>query len=384
MIKKISILILVTTMLVSWIVPVLAAPSFVGSDTGIVNITSPVGDDTYIGGTRISIDRDIQGDLFIGGGDVVVNGNISGDLLIGATGVVQVIGNVGDDIRIISGQVVINGIVGDDLLIGTGSLVINEGAVIKGDLLGGAKDFELHGEVLGSVKANFNKGEITGLIRGDANLEYSEELIFSENARISGKLAYWAKAENLEFEKIAGSVEYYKSSLGWTGSNLGVMNKADSIVTFGSLALKYLGILLLGGLLVLFLPKYMPRVTTAIKKNYLSLLWQGFIFFVLVPFVALMSLVTLVGAPLSLVLMLSYALMIIFSGVVGAMLIGSYFIKPGKTKISQFSVLAVGGVVYVVLVLIPFVGWVIKLLFILLGLGGIWKDSYSMIKAGKY
>lgn len=384
MAKKVSVLILVTVMIASWAMPVLATPNFLSSDTGIVNITSPIGDDTYIGGTHISVDRDIQGDLFVGGSDVVINGNITGDLLIGATGIVRVNGNVGDDVRIVSGQVIIDGVVGDDLITGTRSLIVNAGAVIKGDLLIGAQDFELHGEVLGNIKANFNKGKITGVIRGDANLEYSDKLVFSENAKILGKLAYWAPIENLGFEKVANSVEYYKYNSRWKGSNLGMINMLAPVATFGSLALKYLSILLLGGLLIMFLPKYMPRITTAIKKNYLSSLWQGFIFLVIVPFIALISLVTLIGAPLGLVLMFSYALMIIFAGVAAVMLLGSYFIKPGKTKAVQFSILAIGGAIYVVLALIPFVGWTIKPLFVILGLGGIWKDSYSTIKTGKY
>ncbi len=386
MLKKISIVSMIA-IIALFAVPVLAAPNFLSSDTGVINITSPVGDDTYITGSQVIVDRDIDGDLIVIGGEVDINGDIAGDLFV-AAGTVLITGNIGDDLRVGGGEVLITGEIGDDVIVGGGIVTISETALVKGDLIVGSSDFFLDGMVLGSIKAGFDKGAINGIIKGDANLKYGGVLSFGDNAVITGKLVYWASAPDASFEAVAGSVEYNKWSDGQGISYIPVLGAFAFLVppiAFGVLAWKYLGMMLLGGILIWFLPKYMPRVVDLVKKNYWSSFWQGIVFLVVVPILAFIGITILIGIPFSIILMLAYILTIMISGIVASLVIGSYFVKLKKfSNKQQFARLAVGTAVYVLLGLVPFVGWLIKFIFMTLALGGIWKNSYAAIKSGRH
>src|SRR5680860_693347 len=81
-------------------VPVFATPNFiVPDDSGLVAITSPLGDDTYLAGGDVVIDSDINGDLFAAGGSIIINADVKGDLFV-TGGQVTIKGSVGDDVRI--------------------------------------------------------------------------------------------------------------------------------------------------------------------------------------------------------------------------------------------------------------------------------------------
>jgi len=387
MLKKIFIIPLIVASIALFVAPVLSAPNFLISDANIINVTSPIGDDTYIIGSQVTVDRDIAGDLIVMGGEVEINGNIAGDLLVGS-GTVSIKGNIGDDLRIVGGKIFIDGQVGDDVIVGSGAITISEKALIKGDLIIGSGDFFLDGIILGNIKAGFSKGVINGIIKGNANLKYDRNLSFGNDAIIEGKLVYWATTPNPNFEAVAESVEYNQWSSRQGIGYIPVLGAFAFLIpplALGVIVWKYLGMLLLGGLLIWFLPKYMPRVVGLIKKDYWGSFWRGIVFLVVVPILFLIGITILIGIPFSLILMLAYILTIILAGIVASLVIGSYFVRIKKpTKNQQFVGLAIGVAVYVLLSLVPFVGWLIKFIFVVLALGGMWGDSYIAIKTNRY
>ena len=373
-----------------WVVPVMASPTFLSSDTEFVNITNAINDDIYIIGRQIVIEENIDGDLFVGGSDIDIKGDVSGDVFIIGAGSVLIRGDIGDDLRVGAGNVTIEGTIGDDVFVGASILTITDTAIIKGDLISGSGDFRLSGEILGNVRANFDQGEISGTINGYANLRYEGKLDVGNNAQVLGRLTYMAPEKNPNLANLAESVEYRQTSAKWANSAIPFLSGTAVAwlipsIAFGSLIIKYLGILLLGGLFMWFLPKYMPRIASQVKKDYLNNLWQGIVFLVLVPFIVLASFLIVIGLPIGLILMLSYAIMLVMAGVVASLIIGGYFVKlDNKSKSKQFWGLAIGAAVYVLLAIVPLVGWFIKAVFISLAVGGIWKDSLAMIRSGKH
>ncbi len=389
MFKKIFLVSLVFLLTFVWVVPTMASPIFLTSDTGFINITNVINDDVYVAGGQIVIEENIDGDLFIGGGDVDIKGNVSGDVFIGA-GTVLIRGNIGDDLRVGAGDVVVEGTIGDDLFAGAGILTIANTAIVRGDLISGSGDFKLHGKVLGNVKSDFERGEITGTINGYANLRYEGKLILGDNAQVLGKLTYMALSENPALDNIAKSVEYRKISSRWANKTMPFFGGTALAwlipsIAFGGLLWKYFSFLLMGGLFIWLVPKYLPRIASQIKKDYFGSLWQGIVFLIAVPLLAFVGLLTVVGLPISFILMLSYTIMLLIAGVIASLAIGSYFIKlDNKSRSKQFSGLAIGSAVYVLLAMVPFVGWLVKAVFVAMAIGGIWKDSVAQVKAGKY
>lgn len=387
MFKKMFFGLMAIILVVSISTPVLASPNFVTSDeSGLVTITSPIGDDTYIAGGDIVIDSNIAGDLFVAGGNIDINADVVGDLFV-VGGQISVRGSVGDDIRIGGGQITIHGNVGDDVIVGGGSVTLADTSTVRGDLLIGSGEFNLYGRVLGNVKAGFGEGRIKGTISGNANLRYGDgKLTFADGANIGGKLDYWAVNENVVFADIANEIEFHK----WINGSASTI--APAVTMFAApLAMMagalwtLLGILVLGGLLILILPKYLPRIVTTIKKNYWNGLWQGFVFIIVVPLIALLIAFTGFGIPLSLLIMLSYFSVMILASVPISMAIGSYIVKyQEKDKSKQFGALVLGAGIYLILGMLPIVGWTIKLLLFVIGIGIILMDARTQVKKGNY
>jgi len=384
--KKIFLGLLAVGLVVSVSAPALAAPSFITNDSGTINVANPIGDDTYIAGGSVIIDSDVHGDLFIGGGTVEINANVAGDLFVGG-GTVVIQGSVGDDIRIGGGQVTIHGNVGDDLMIGGGTVTIADTSTIRGDLLVGAGNFSLYGNVLGNVQASFGKGRIKGIISGNADLRYGDgKLAFADGAKINGKLDYWALNENTAFADIAKEVEYHKWTTG-NASSLWPVTAAIAIpIAMWSGALwAFVGILILGGLLILLLPKYLPRVVGTTKKDYWTSLWRGALFVIVVPLLAMLFAFTGFGIPVSAVMMLSFIIFMFLASVPISMALGSYIIKyKEKDKSRQLGALVIGALIYIILGLIPFIGWMIKLILFIIGVGAMWIDVQTMVKKRIY
>jgi len=389
MFRKIFFGFLASILALSLATPVLAAPSFVApnKNEASVSINSPISDDVYATGGSVVINENIAGDLFVAGGMIEVNANVAGDLLVSG-GTVSIRGSVGDDARISGGQVVVYGNVGDDLLVGGGTVWIDDAAVVHGDLLAGAGELRLSGTVLGNVKAGFGSARISGTIDGDADLRYGDDgqLVFLDGARVGGKLDYWAPRETDAFAGVAGEVVYHKALLKGPNWPLAAAIFIPAAMLLGALwALASLAFL--GGLLLWLLPKYLPRVAVLTKKNYWQALWQGLLFVIVVPILALLVALTGFGLPVAVVMMLSSAMIMILASIPVSMAIGSCIIKykeNDKNKGRQFLALVVGALIYIVLGLLPFIGWIFKLILILIGVGVIWMDARLMIRKGIY
>lgn len=100
----------------------------------------------------------------------------------------------------------------------------------------------------------------------------------------------------------------------------------------------------------------------------------GILWFVLLPILAVLLFVTIVGIPLGLFLLLALALIYAIGYVVGALALGRLVVKPPSSKYLAF--LAGWGALRV-LALVPFLGGLAWLLGTVLGLGTLWVAARS-------
>ncbi|MEA1909802.1 MAG: hypothetical protein U9M89_02165 [Patescibacteria group bacterium] len=386
MFRKLFLGFLATILAVSVGLPVLASPTFLAAEdkNDTLILENPINDDAYIAGGVVVINEDVAGDLFVAGGEVDINANIGGDLFIGG-GNVAIRGKVGDDLRIGAGDVNIYGEIGDNVFIGAGNTMIADTALIRGDLVVGTGNINILGRILGNLKAGFGSAQINGTITGDADLRYGNgSLVFGDDAKIGGKLDYWAQKETNKFSAVAGSVEFHKARI----HNKDFPKAAGFLAPFamfmGALG-SFLGILLIGGLFIIFMPKYLVRAAKTAKKNYWTALWQGFLFLVAVPILAFLIALTGFGIPAALIIMFSYIIILMLASIPAAMTVGSLIYSYTDTaKMKQFGTLVIGAAIFVLLGIIPAIGWLIKFLLILIGIGVIWIDSMKAIKEGRY
>ncbi len=356
----------------------MAAPTLLAPKDGTVAIDQPLNDDLYAAGNSIVISKPIQGDLIACGGTIDVDANVSGDILV-MGGTVIIRGNVGDDLRIGGGQVNIYGTIGDDLLIGGGTVVLGSAAVVKGDIVTGAGNLTLNGKVLGNARLAADIISVSGIIGGNADIHTGSNFTIKEKAKIGGLLRYWAEKENPDFSKNAGKVEFHKIVFKQMGK-MGMFGVFVGMTVF-LVFWKLLGMFILGLLLVLLLPKYMPRVADEIRKKYWNMLGYGLLTIILAPFAMVILAMTVVGIPLAILLGIIYALIVILGAINGAYYIGRVLVRSEKTAWLQLGSVLVGTLILGLLTVVPVVGWLGSLWITLIGLGGTVTEQWKQIKS---
>lgn len=345
-----------------------------------VFVTEVVNDDLYAAGGLVQVDSDVNGDLIIAGGKISVSGNVSQDLTL-AGGDIYIKGEVGDDLRIGGGNVIIDSIIKDDLIIGAGNIDLSNESFVGGDItLGGGAVF-LNGEVNGDVFGGAGDLFINSQIKGNVKLASVEKIEFGPNGRIMGNLTY--KGPN-EMELKEGAVQ---GKVNYTASKTTI--DEEEIRTFmrtliaGLSLYKLLAMLFAGLFLVWLLRYYVIHSTKELVESPFKSLGIGFLILALTPILALLFLITTIGLPIAILVLTFWFIALYFGKLMAAMLIGAMVIKLNdKSGFGRtYGAFALGTLVYVLLSFIPIVGWIIKLMLILLGMGAM--ASYEL-KLGKH
>jgi len=242
----------------------------------------------------------------------------------------------------------------------------------------GTGNLMLDGKVLGNLRAGSGTISIKGSIAGNADIHTGDKFTFGDNAKIGGTLSYWAATESADFAQHASKVEYHRVLVKhW--AKLGVIG-AFTGIALTLMFWKWIGLLLLGMVLILLLPKYMPKVTEEIKKNYWASLWCGLLTVVLTPLLVFVLMMTVVGLPLGLFLLSVYILMLVMGAVAGSYHLGRALVRSDKTLWMQLGSLLVGTIIFGLLAFLPVIGWLAGLWIMLVGLGGMLTEEWKLVK----
>lgn len=381
MFKKLFAILAVVILAGSFAMPSLAAPTFNKVETATTD--KAFDDDAYFVGESVTIAKDIRGDLIIGGGNITVNANVTGDVWV-MGGTVAINGRIGDDLRVFSGNVAVTKEVVDDVIVGAGTLVISDTATIRGDFWGGVGDLSIYGRILGSLSTWAGTVRINGTIDGKASIRYSEVLTFGNNARIKGQLDYYAGVEDPSFANFASKAVFHQIVEPKVTEGLG------SLMTFAGITVvlwKWLSFLILGAMLIWIYPKYFPRVIDGIKArdHSSSFVWMGLLFMVAVPALAMVFAITLVGLPLTFLMLIIYALMLVLGAIVGAYGVGSYLRRhKHDNEWDQLGNLALGVLVTLLIGYIPLLGWLFSAAVMLFGIGAVWHEKNKILAVYKH
>ncbi|HEX6230794.1 MAG TPA: hypothetical protein VF029_03700, partial [Actinomycetota bacterium] len=124
------------------------------------------------------------------------------------------------------------------------------------------------------------------------------------------------------------------------------------------------------GLGVLFLARSVdPASIRALRDRVGATIGFGLLAFVILPIVAVLLLVTIVGSPLGLFLLLALALVYTIGYVVGLLALGRLFVKEPTSRYLAF---LAGWAVLRLIALVPFLGGVAWFVATVLGLGTLW------------
>jgi len=237
------------------------------------------------------------------GGLIVPEGSIV-DTAVVFNGPVVIEGTVRESLVVFNGRTEISGTVGEDVVVFNGRVFIRSGAEIGGDVAS-AQDPEIEdGATLGGDQVNI-------ATRFDF-----------ENLGFAGRVAWW---------------------IGYSVSTL-----------------------ILGLLVLLLAPRLDAAIVEVMRTRVGAAVGFGAAAFFLVPIAAIILLVTIVGIPLGLFVLLALALLYTIGYVAGAHALGRLIIKPPT---SPFLAFLVGLGILRLVALVPFAGGLAWLLASIFGLG---------------
>lgn len=357
--------------------------TFKAGDEISIKSGSDVRDNLYAAGGTVSVGGNILGDLLVAGGTIMVSKNVSDDIAA-AGGTITILGNSGGDVRVAGGNIFIGGDVAGDLIITGGSVTVSPDVSIGKDLILAGGQVVFDGNVLGNAQIMAGNATINGHIKGTSKITVSDKLVIGDGATIDGDLEYTApKADVLTLSTSA----VIQGKTIFTESKTIKRDDAKNFIfaVFGTLVVfKLLSFIIVALVLAWLFRRFSTSVVSGIIENPLSMLGKGFVAVVVVPIAAIILLVTIFGAPFGIMMMLSYGLLLILSGIYSGVVTGVWLSKAIR-KSSEVVITwknVTGGVVLLAIVkLIPFIGWIVWLFMILVTIGSLADMLYKKLLA---
>jgi len=315
--------------------------------------------------------EDTVTDLFAAGQEVTIRGTVLDNAFAAGQTVTLDGGRVEGDLFVAAGMVLIDGEVLGDLYGFSGDLRITPRAVIHGDVRVGVGDLTHEGTIEGMLEVGAGMASLDGRIGGDAKLEVGE-LTLGPNAILGGDLIYEAplSTEILDPTQISGIVDFTQveasdETCSDDGPNvLGWLLKR---------AWLYFGALIVGCVLLRLSGRRFGRFADALIDQPGRSVGIGFVSLVSIPAFAVLAMVLVLPLQLGVLTTLLYLVALYVAGIIASLAIGRWLLnRMGRTEASAYAALALGLLALHLLLPVPFLGFVVRLVAVVAGLGAMW------------
>lgn len=331
-------------------------------------------DDLYAAGQTVNIGGTVDGDLFGVGSTVTLSGKTTHDAML-TGGTVSVTGSIVDDLRAAGGTVDISGTVGDNASVVGGTVNIVETGKIARNLAVTGGSVNINGVVGKNLLISGGQVTINGKVNGSVIANNVGQLSIGPTAVIRGNLAYTSsqKASIASGAKILGATTYHPMAHR--------KHRRAPATLFGLWLLSLIGAFIVGVIMLAVSPVAVAAIADAARAKPWVALLIGFILVAVVPIALIIIGVTIIGLPLALILFAVYMISLYVARIVAGLAIGRWlFARTGNPNASLYGALAVGLLILWVLSAIPILGWAISSIALLLGLGALAGQRYTMMK----
>ena len=399
-----------------------------GGDAVTIGPSETINDDLYISAKNFTLDGTVNGDVIAAGETLTINGTVEGDV-IAAGQTVIINGTVTGSVRM-AGAVLFVGEkakIGKDVVGAGASLETRPGSQVSRDTIFFGGQTLLGGEITRNLKVFAGGAELRGQIGGNVEAEVGQPedggpgpmvyipqsaitvpsvkggLTLAPEAKIGGELSY-TSAKELQFPTgiVAGKVTRHAPEV---TPVIQPPSPAELFLTAVLNAVRRLVALILVGLLLTWLfPALLAVNVNQLRATPLPAFGWGLVGIAAFGFSLLLVLVaTIVGAVLfglltlgslsgflvflgllalfalilGFVLAVSFLAPVIFSILVGKLILGK--INPELAEHKLWPLL-VGAVLFAGLAAIPCFGGVLSLVVVILGLGAIWISGRALLQ----
>ena len=304
-------------------------------------------------GAVVDIAGDIDGDVYATGQSITVSGTITGDV-IAAAQTITVTGNVDGNVRLAAQDVTISGDISRSGTIFAASVTLTDTGSFGNDLLGGAGEVVITGDIGRDLTVSVGTLAIDGTVGGNLSYQSDTAARITEGA-VSGTVEH---VETPQSPDVDADVSPWALFVGWL---LGLLY-----------ALVALSLIIIAA--ALLMPRQLRRVTDQLIPSPWKALLVGFLASIIVPIAVLAALVSIVGAPLALTVLLVWVVLTFATFVYGAYYIGRLLFRDGQHPVVKA---LVGGVILIVALNVPWLNIAAWPAMVFLGLGAQLLDIYS-------
>lgn len=336
-----------------------------------------VANDLYVVGPTATLAGKVLGDAVALGRTIWSESAISQDALFFGERI-HLLGVVSDDARLLGGVVRVGGEVKDDAVFIGGEVTIEPEASINGNLYILSGETRLQGAVRGNAKIIAKEARISGSIAGE--LEIWGNVFLEPGATVGGDLIYHARQEipALGSAPIGGRIIFDQTE---TRNGAGMFRFSGFFS--GAFSLLLLMSLALGFFLFFFARPRMEEILYDTLFNFWPRMLRGVLIAILLPLLAFLFGVSIVGLPLGILLLLLFLSAGILSVALAPIMVGAW-IEKIFFKRSPFPLLyrpvLLGNVALSFLFVIPYIGALMSAGLILVALGGIGTAFYRHLR----
>lgn len=247
----------------------------------------------------------------------------------------------------------------DDQVVLTGRLIVPAGETVQFAVIfnGNAR---IEGTVAETLIVFNGRTEIIGTVEEDL-IVFNGAVVLRSGSRVGGDVISLEDPQIEEGATVAGSVDDLATR--WDFYDTSFIGRYAWWLAFT------VSSLVLGLVLLLLAPRLDPASVRALRDRTGATIGFGLLVFILLPIVAALLFVTIVGIPLGLFLLLALALVYSIGYVVGALALGRLFVKQPTSRYLAF--LAGWGALRLI-ALVPFLGGFAWFVATVLGLGTLW------------
>jgi hypothetical protein len=307
-----------------------------------------IGDTRLSAGDEVILDEPIDGNAFAAAGRVEVRGRVRRSAFI-TGGDVAVMGPIGRNLFAAGGDVRIESEVDGRVRAAGGKIRVAKGARLNDSATFAGGSIEVDGEIRERLRAFGETIIINGTIGGDIEVDPA--------AQVSGGVM---------------EVDREKKWLRKVGHGAAIA---------GGITVS-LGMVLIGALLILAMPRFSREAAGNVQSRPLQSLGMGCVMLIGVPFAIIVLLITIIGIPLAILLGFAYAMLLLLGYLIAAIFVGDFVLgKVSTAKLDSvwwralFMFLAL--IALAIVKQLPLIGGLAVFLLFLAGIGAFTMRSWQ-------
>ncbi|MEE9554076.1 MAG: hypothetical protein V3W18_07225 [candidate division Zixibacteria bacterium] len=377
---------------------------FINTEDKNTVIKEDYNDDVFIAGNQIRFDGKVRGDLYAACNEFVTADSIAGNLNV-ACKTVESLEPIGRSFIGFAQEINLNAPIGRNALAFAQKIVIGPETSIGANANLYGETVIFRGRVIKDLVIESNSAVISGEIGGDFHFE-GDDLSISPEALIKGDLIYCSpeKGEIVDPDIIAGEIKWtqcvvedeedssFISAFTWLISHRGYFLSLSffSLVFFifsviplpGLLAMIFLwiGLFISGNLFIMASKELCRKTENVLGAKTFPSIGLGFAILFLSPVGILILLLSIFGAPLGAVGILAFGIACFAGGVYASLFIGRLICRLmniGSGKSTGYGCYTLGMIILVALSFLPVLGYLISLVIIMMGIGGLALALYG-------